>query len=166
MNRWLVLVLAASGLVAGCGGGRAEFGLLKDIQALEQLAFQGADMVPEVRTALLVAYGDFARLHGDHVFAPEALFRRADLLVSAGKFEQAVLQYQDLHDGYPIFDKRPDCALLMAFIYDVHLKDKPLARRAYLRTAAIHPGTPQAEAAIQSVAWMDGQGALPAEMLP
>ena len=166
MKRWLVWFLVASGLVAGCGGDRVEPGLLKDIQALEQRAFEGEEMVPEVRRALLVAYGDFARLHADDVFAPEALFRRADLLVSAGKFEQAVLQYQDLHDGYPKFDKRPDCALLMAFVYDVHLKDKPLARRAYLRTAAIHPGTPQSETAIQRVAWMDGQGALPAEMLP
>lgn len=158
--------MVASGLVAGCGEGPVEPGLLKDIQALESRAFQGQEVVPEVRTALLVAYGDFARLHADHKFAPEALFRRADLLVSAGKFEQAVLQYQDLHDGYPKFDKRPDCALLMAFVYDVHLKDKPLARRAYLRTAAIHPDTPQAETALQSVAWMDGQGALPTEMLP
>ena len=160
------MFLVASSLAAGCGLGRVDPGLLRDIQALEQRAFEGEEMVPEVRTALLVAYGDFARLHADHVFAPEALFRRADLLVSAGKFEQAVLQYQDLHDGYPKFDKRPDCALLMAFVYDVHLKDKPLARRAYLRTAAIHPNTPQAEKALQSVAWMDGQGALPAEMLP
>ena len=105
MKRRFVVFLVASGLVAGCGGDRVEPGLLKDIQALEQRAFEGEEMVPEVRTALLVAYGDFARLHADHVFAPEALFRRADLLVSAGKFEQAVLQYQDLHDGYPKFDK-------------------------------------------------------------
>ena len=160
------MLLIAVGLEAGCGGGQVEPELLKDIQVLEQRAFEGEDMVAEVRTALLVAYGDFARLHADHEFAPEALFRRADLLVSAGKFEQAVLQYQDLHDGYAKFDKRPDCAMLMAFVYDVHLKDKPLARRAYLRTAAIHPGTPQAEAALQSVAWMDGQGVFPAEMLP
>ena len=152
------------GLGVGCG--QVQPGLLKDIQALEQRAFDGDNMVADVRTALLVSYGDFARLHADHAFAPEALFRRADLLVSAGKFEQAVLQYQDLHDGYPKFDKRPDCALLMAFVYDVHLKDKPLARRAYLRTATIHPGTPQADMAMQSVAWMDGQGTLPAEMLP
>lgn len=153
-------------MALGVGCGQVEPALLKDIQALEQRAFDGDNMVADVRTALLVSYGDFARLHADHAFAPEALFRRADLLVSAGKFEQAVLQYQDLHDGYPKFDKRPDCALLMAFVYDVHLKDKPLARRAYLRTAAIHPGTPQADMAMQSVAWMDGQGTLPAEMLP
>ena len=166
MNRWVIALLVATELGTGCSGGQDDPRLLKDIQALEQRAFDGDDMVADVRTALLVAYGDFARLHAGHAFAPEALFRRADLLVSAGKFEQAVLQYQDLHDGYAKFDKRPDCALLMAFVYDVHLKDKPLARRAYLRTAAIHPGTPQAETALQSVAWMDGQGALPAEMLP
>lgn len=166
MNRWVIGLLVATELGTGCSGGQDDPRLLKDIQALEQRAFDGDDMVADVRTALLVAYGDFARLHADHAFAPEALFRRADLLVSAGKFEQAVLQYQDLHDGYAKFDKRPDCALLMAFVYDVHLKDKSLARRAYLRTAAIHPGTPQAETALQSVAWMDGQGTLPAEMLP
>ena len=64
------------------------------------------------------------------------MFRRADLLISAGKFDEAILQLQDVHDGYPTFDKRPLCAFLVAFIYDEHLKDRELAVRAYERTMA------------------------------
>ena len=139
-----VLVLAA------CAS--PESPLLKDIQSLESQAFEGDSLRPDVRCALMVKYADFARLEGDHPFVPEALFRRADLLVSAGKFDHAILQLQDVHDGYPAFDNRPLCAFLVAFIYDEHLKDKELARRSYERVMALHPDTPEAMLAQQSLA--------------
>ena len=65
-----LLLLAQSGV--GCSNGQVEPALLADIQALEHRAFDGEDMVAEVRTSLLVSYGDFAILHEDHEFAPEA----------------------------------------------------------------------------------------------
>jgi tetratricopeptide (TPR) repeat protein len=145
---WVVLIFS------GC----SEQGLRDRIHDLEGRAFEGMVLDPEVRQDLMTEYANFARLFPEDAFAPEALFRRADLLVHAGKYELAVLQLQNVHDGFPAFDKRPDCALMMAYVYDVHLKDKSLARRAYLRTEALHPGTPQAEIALQSVALLD-QGA-------
>ena len=54
--------------------------------------------------------------HPHDEFAPEALMRQADLLISAGKFEHAVLQLQDLHDGYPNYEKRALSAFLVAFV--------------------------------------------------
>ena len=124
---------------------------LKEIHELERQAFDGAELRPEVRQALLVKYADFARLEGGHAFVPEALFRRADLLISAGKFDEAILQLQDVHDGYPTFDKRSLCAFLVAFIYDEHLKDRELAIRAYERTMALHPDSPEFLLAQQSL---------------
>ena len=109
----------------------------------------------DIRQKLLIGYADFARLHPEDRFVPEALMRRADLLIAAGKYEQAVLQLQDLHDGHPSFEKQAMCAFLVAFVYDEHLKDQDLAKRAYKRVMAIHPGTPEASLAEQSLAWMD-----------
>lgn len=138
-------------LFAGCAGP----GLRERIHELEGQAFEGLILDPTVRQDLMTEYANFARLFPEDPFVPEALFRRADLLVHAGKYELAVLQLQNVHDGFPAFDKRPDCALMMAYVYDVHLEDKTLARRAYLRTEALHPGTPQAVIALQSVSLLE-----------
>ena len=126
--------------------------LLHEIQELERVAFEGDSLRVDIRQSLLIKYAEFARVEGGHAFVPEALFRRADLLISAGKFDEAILQLQDVHDGYPTFDKRPLCAFLVAFIYDEHLKDRELAVRAYERTMALHPDSPEAMLAQQSLA--------------
>ena len=88
-------------------------------------------------------------MHGGHPEIPEMLFRRADLLIQAEKYEDAVLQLQDVHDGYPTFDKQAWCALLMAFVYEEKLKDRELAIRSYERVMALHPDSPEADMAEQ-----------------
>jgi len=152
VDKWRVSLLVA-GLLAvlqiGCTLGNET---LSEIQELERTAFEGEVIRPDIRQQLMVKYAEFSRIHPDHPFVPEALFRRADLLISAGKYELAVLQLQNLHDGHPTYPQRARCAFLVAFVYEVHLRDKELARRAYERTAALHPGTPEAELAAQSLA--------------
>ena len=143
----------AFALLAGCDSN--DGGLKKRIQLWESKAFAGDSLRVDIRQKLLVGYADFARLHPDDPFVPEALMRRADLLIAAGKYEQAVLQLQDLHDGHPGYEKRATCAFLVAFVYDEHLKDRNLAKRAYERVKAIHPSTPEAALAEQSLAWME-----------
>lgn len=149
---FLVLCIALAG-IAGCGSNDAN--LAEKIRRWESEAFVGDSLRVDIRQKLLIGYADFARLHPDDPFVPEALMRRADLLIAAGKYEQAVLQLQDLHDGHPSFEKRATCAFLMAFVYEEHLKDQDLARRAYKRVIAIHPSTPEAALAEQSLAWME-----------
>ena len=147
--RWSAGLIAMVTLTQACGEQTAD--AFTRIQSLEQEAFVGDSLRPDVRRQLMVTYADLARQHPDHPFVPEGLFRRADLLVSAGKYEQAVLQLQDLHDGFPTYEWRARCAFLVAFIHDVHLRDPDLARRAYERVKALHPGTPEAEMASQSL---------------
>ena len=138
---------------AGCGSG--ERNLKEQIERWESKAFVGDSLRVDIRQKLLIGYADFARLHPDDPFVPEALMRRADLLVAAGKYEQAVLQLQNLHDGHPSYEKQAMCAFLVAFVYDEHLKDRDLAKRAYERVMAVHPATPEAALAEQSLAWMN-----------
>lgn len=149
---FLMLCMTLLG-IAGCGSNDAN--LAEQIRRWESEAFVGDSLRVDIRQKLLIGYADFARLHPDDPFVPEALMRRADLLIAAGKCEQAVLQLQDLHDGHPSFEKRATCAFLMAFVYEEHLKDQDLARRAYKRVIAIHPSTPEAALAEQSLAWME-----------
>ncbi len=151
-DKRLVGLLVAGFMVAlqfGCTPGNET---LSEIRELERTAFEGEVIRPDIRQQLMVKYAEFSRLHAGHPFVPEALFRRADLLISAGKYELAVLQLQNLHDGHPTYPQRARCAFLVAFVYEVHLRDMELARRAYERTAALHPGTPEAELAAQSLA--------------
>lgn len=148
---WSVLVVTAAILLA-CGD--TSQSTFDRIQALEREAFVGDSLRADVRRQLMVSYADLAREQPEHPFVPEGLFRRADLLISAGKYEQAVLQLQDLHDGYPAYELRPRCAFLVAFIHDVHLRDPELARRAYERVIALHEGTPEAEMSAQSLRWL------------
>ena len=122
------------------------------IAELESKAFVGDTIQHHIRQKLMVQYAEFALTHPHDEFAPEALMRRADLLISAGKFEHAVLQLQDLHDGYPNYEKRALSAFLVAFVYDTHLHDLDLAKRAYERVTSLYPGTPEATMAEQSLA--------------
>ena len=139
--------------IARCGS--SDSNLKEQIQKWESKAFVEDSLRVDIRQKLIIGYADFARFHPDDPFVPEALMRRADLLVAAGKYEQAVLQLQDLHDGHPSYEKQAMCAFLVAFVYDEHLKDHDLAKRAYERVVAIHPATPEATLAEQSLAWMN-----------
>ena len=125
---------------------------LHEIKRLEAEAFVGDSLREDIGRQLMVRYGDFARTEADHPFAPEAMFRRADLLIAAGKYELAVLQLRNVHDGYPQFDKRARCAFLAAFVCDVHLKDRERATRAYENVIVLHPKTLEAQLAQQSLA--------------
>ena len=64
----------------------------------------------ELRAQMMQTYARFANTCHDHEFTPEALFRRADLLRSAGKFQEAMTQLRDIHDHYANYDKRSVCA--------------------------------------------------------
>lgn len=149
---WPALLVLGSVGVTGCDS--SSDNLFQRIQKLEREAFVGDSIRPDVRRELMVSYADLARLQPDHPFVPEGLFRRADLLISAENYELAVLELQDLHDGYPSFPKRARCAFLVAFVHEVHLRDPELARRAYERVQVLHPGTPEAEMAAQCLAWL------------
>lgn len=155
---WFSVLLLLSWMT-GCGpsqfSDRPGESLLASIRLLEDQAFEGGHLDEEVRDRLLKAYGEFARQSPNHPFAAEALFRRADLLVSKGKFLEAMSQLQDVHDTYPAFERRAQAAFLIAFIADTHLGDKDRARQSYANVLALHPHTPEAQLAAQSMVWLD-----------
>ena len=128
---------------------------LREIKRLEAEAFVGDSLREDIGRQLMVLYADFSRLEADHPFVPEALFRRADLLIAAKKYEHALLQLRNLHDGYPNFEKRARCAFLVAYVCDVNLKDKERARRAYEDVIVLHPKTFESQLAQQSLAAMN-----------
>ena len=150
---WLAIISCGSAETETQIPERTAEDFLASIQGMERELAEfdqvNNEAVGDLRRSLMVAYGDFSRMHGGHPEIPEMLFRRADLLIQAEKYEDAVLQLQDVHDGYPTFDKQAWCALLMAFVYEEKLKDRELAIRSYERVMALHPDSPEADMAEQ-----------------
>ena len=84
MSFWIVMAVCM-----GCNP--TEPASPDSIAELESKAFVGDTIKHHIRQKLMVQYAEFALTHPHAEFAPEALMRRADLLISAGKFEHAVL---------------------------------------------------------------------------
>lgn len=126
--------------------------LLSEVEAMEQsLLAGGEDVNVELRAKMMQAYAQFANTCHDHQFTPEALFRRADLLRSAGKFQEAMTQLRDIHDHYANYDKRSVCAFLVGFIAEVELNDRAQAEKTYQQVIEVHPESEAATWARQSL---------------
>lgn len=138
----------------GCGvseeGSCAKLRL--EVERMEQsLLAGGEDVNDELRAQTMQAYAQFANACHDDEFTPEALFRRADLLRSAGKFQEAMTQLRDIHDNYANYDKRSICAFLVGFIAEVELNDREQAKKTYQQVIEVHPDSEAAEWARQSL---------------
>ena len=126
--------------------------LLSEVEAMEQsLLAGGEDVNVELRAKMMQAYAQCANTCHDHEFTPEALFRRADLLRSAGKFQEAMTQLRDIHDNYANYGKRSVCAFLVGFIAEVDLNDPEQAKKTYQQVIEVHPDSDAAKWARQSL---------------
>ena len=153
-------------LVVGCGSDSPEDSpgiagcesIALEISDLEQRLFGAeGELEPEVevRSQLMELYAQFANGCHEDVRTAEMLFRRADLLRSAGKFQEAMTQLRDIHDHFPNFEKRSVCAFLVGFISEVELNDREQARTTYEQVVALHPDSRAAEWASQSLRYLD-----------
>ena len=125
-----------------------------EIQALEQGLFSpDENLNPDenVRGQLMAEYATFSNFCNDDTRTPEMLFRRADLLRSAGRFQEAMTQLRDIHDHFPEYEKRPICAFLVGFIAEVELNDREQAKKTYEQVIALHDSTDASQWARQSL---------------
>ena len=128
--------------------------LAAQIEQLEQKLFAlSDDLVPdqEIRSQLMGSYAAFANACHDDVRTAEMLFRRSDLLRSAGKFQEAMTQLRDVHDHFPEYEKRALCAFLVGFIAEEELNDREQAKKTYEQVIALHDSTNVAVWARQSL---------------
>lgn len=139
----------------GCSSTSEEGGcdlLHSEIERMEQsLLAGGEDVDAALRAKMMQSYARFANACHDHEFTPEALFRRADLLRSAGKYQEAMTQLRDIHDNYANYDKRSVCAFLVGFIAEVELNDRQQAKKTYQQVIDVHPNSDAAKWARQSI---------------
>lgn len=127
-----------------------------EIKRLEEALVRGGENVDaDLRGHLMKAYATFANSCHGHAFTPEALFRRADLLRSAGLFQEAMTQLRDVHDNFAEFDKRPECAFLVGFIAEVELNDREQAKKTYQQVIEVHPDSEAANWARLSLENLD-----------
>ncbi len=88
---------------------------------------------------LLISYANFANYCRTDSLTPEFLMRRADLLRGEGKVRAAIKQFKDIHDGYPSFSRKIDCAFIAAFLYETELNDKEMAEKLYIQVIELYP---------------------------
>jgi TolA-binding protein len=148
--------------VVGCGPAAIESAnpgadcdaLAAQIQQLEKTLFNAEEELEpnqNVRSELMRDYAAFANACHDDIKTAEMLFRRADLLRSAGKFQEAMTQLRDVHDHFPEYEKRAISAFLVGFIAEVELNDREQAKKTYEQVIALHDSTDAAEWARQSL---------------
>ena len=141
-------------LELGCGSGDLSCEQRrKEIEQLEEQLFaqDGNAVQDDIRAELMRAYAAFANACHDADETPEMLFRRADLLRSAGRFQEAMTQLRDVHDHYGEYEKRSVCAFLVGFIAEVELNDREQARKTYEQVIEVHPNSEAATWARQSL---------------
>ena len=140
-NAWLVGLL----MWADCASNEGETAhltcddKLAEVEGLAAATFSELEPSAEALRELSKAYADFANDCHDHPLAAEMLFRRADVLRGLGKTHEALALYRDIHDHHGEFERRPECAFLVAFLYDVELGDRAQALKAYHNVLEIHP---------------------------
>lgn len=161
---WAVgmMVLLGTGCAAEGGGGDSCSELAEEIAALEPQLFGAAapgekDLVPDeaVRDSLLRKYAAFANACHEDARTPDMLFRRADLLRSAGAVREAMTLLRDLHDHYPNYPSRARAAFFVGFLAEVELNDREQARTTYRQVMEVHPGTEEAGWAQQALNQLD-----------
>lgn len=129
------------------------------IQGLEQGLFSTEeDLSPnqKIRGQLMAEYAAFSNHCHDNSQTAEMLFRRADLLRSAGRFQEAMTQLRDIHDYFPEYEKRAICAFLVGFIAEVELNDREQAKKTYEQVIVLHDSTDAAEWSRQALANLSG----------
>ncbi|MBV41464.1 MAG: hypothetical protein CL834_00340 [Crocinitomicaceae bacterium] len=143
----------------GCDDGKSEnvcSERLRQIEKMEGQLFDASETADaSLRSALMTAYAEFSNDCHASEQTPEFLFRRADLLRSAGQYQEAMTQLRDIHDHYKDFEKRPICAFLVGFIAEVELNDREQARKTYEQVIELHPKSSAAIWAQQSIGNLD-----------
>ena len=151
---WAFGYVSAIMLISSCGASNEVSceHLLNQIELMEQALLEGGEEINvDLRTQIMQSYAEFANSCHDHEFTPEALFRRADLLRSAGAFQEAMTQLRDIHDNFANYENRSVCAFLVGFIAEVELNDREQAKKTYQQVVELHPDSDAAKWALQSL---------------
>lgn len=143
----MVFVLTALLALSACGGPGSSWGSdaetgagsADEVAAWIAKLELTADADSSAARAVQRAYADFGNRFRSDGRAAEFLFRRALRLNTAGQSIEAVAQWSDIHDGFPKFSKRADCAFWVGFVSENDLGDRERARKAYLLVLESHP---------------------------
>ena len=113
----------------------------------KEVAFVDSDYDADLMQDLIVSYANYANFCREDSLAPEYLMRRADLLRGSGKIRQAITQFKNVHDGYPLYQNKITCAFIAAFLYETELNDREMAEKLYLQLIESYPESHEASVA-------------------
>ncbi|NNC82499.1 MAG: tetratricopeptide repeat protein [Flavobacteriales bacterium] len=93
----------------------------------------------DIARDLMGDYEQFAEEFPEHEMAPEFLDRAANIARQLKEYERGLENYQTIVVRYPDFEKIIETKFLIAFMYDVELKNKEKAEEKYKAVAEQYP---------------------------
>lgn len=133
---------------------RAEMVQVIDDMRNDALATEG-EMDREKSRKLLKKYVAFANTYPTDSLTPDFLYEAGALQINLGKHRQAIQMYENIHDGFPGYDRKIESAYLVAVIYQNYLNDRIRAREYYEKVIELYPESEWAQAAANSLITVD-----------
>ncbi|MDW8464818.1 MAG: tetratricopeptide repeat protein [Chloroherpetonaceae bacterium] len=135
------LTLLVVGLASGClRQNEAEYWHALDLQAARA-------SLPDAFLSTADAYFQFYERHPNSPRAPYALFKSAQMRLSAQKPQQALQHFELLYARYPTSQEGAQALFMMAYIQHNYLDDTATARLLYARFLERYPTHSLAESA-------------------
>ncbi len=114
--------------------------MLQTIEDLEAKTFvDETNLNLELAGDLVKAYFNFTNNYHDDERSPEYLFKAGSVAQGMGNYRQAIDIFEDVHEGFPNYEKRTESIYLMAFIYDNNLNDRLMAEKIYEKVIELYP---------------------------
>lgn len=147
MHKFIIAILSLSIILASCNSDKKKLESQQAIKQAEQLLFSkdgSYKFDPKKAEKLIEQYSNYAKKYPKDSLTPEYLFKSAEMLIAAKKFEPANVVYEKIINEYPSYRKLPICIFMEGFNYENNLVDLVQAKKYYEQFLAKYPNDPMA----------------------
>lgn len=131
---------------------------LNQISQYEAKMHKSVVLDPNMASAVVLAYSDFAKNYPKDSLTPDFLFKAGEISTATQQYEQALKYYETITTNYPEFKLAPESLYLQGYLLDNFLNDEAKAKIVYEMVIAKYPGLPyaaDAKAAIKNLGKSD-----------
>jgi len=141
MKNLLYLVVTFTIMMTACIGASKEKlnGAVMEAEAKLKESVKGGRIDSSTAGMMLTAYNDYVKAFPGDSLAAQYLFKGAEILVSTGKYEEAINFYKKVYIQYHTNSKAPHSLFLWGFTAENNLKDLETARAKYTEFLQKYP---------------------------